>query len=69
MVCPFGDERKVVEISQPIGGGEGYHIHIDRYYKGVLLYRDNRWIGYFHESTMFTAEDVDILIEIINPDP
>jgi hypothetical protein len=40
----FGDEEKIVELSQPVGHpGDGYFVTIGGRYHGVLLRRNGEW--------------------------
>ena len=61
----FGDERKTVRVSKPVGmDSEAYQVSIDYYHQGIILYRDG-WIGYLNDRSILTAEDIAILGEMI----
>ena len=62
----FGDDLKVIEISQPLGAGDGYSVHINRRYQGILVYRHNEWQCYINPASVLNnVDDVTILIELI----
>ncbi|MGN7988680.1 hypothetical protein ACTJKC_15130 [Pedobacter sp. 22226] len=60
----FGDEIKDVELSQPNGGGSGYHILVDKFYRGSIHQSIGGWRVDFN-TDQFTAADADILIDLV----
>ena len=64
----FGEEVKKVELSHDQYGGEGYSLHINRFYKGVFLYRYNAWTFYSIPNNELTLDDIQILTDIILTD-
>lgn len=67
----YGDETKEVELSNPLGGGSGYHVYIDRYYTGTIIKRNGKWAGFFNPKSQdeFTSDDIMILGDIIDASP
>lgn len=61
----YGDETKKVQLTAP-SGGEGVQVIIDNYYQGMLFKRQGKWVGYFNEDSNLTADDVQILGEMID---
>jgi hypothetical protein len=39
----YGDHDKEVELSMPFGGGGHYHIYIDRFYYGAIIFINDKW--------------------------
>lgn len=62
----FGDVIKTVTISQPLGAGGIFYITIDNYHHGQMWKRNNEWVGYMADKSELTAEDVQILGEMID---
>lgn len=61
-MASYGDEQKRVELSQPFGGGNGWHITIDNYHRGVVYCRDGRWV--YYDKWLETA-DIYEIVDII----
>ena len=60
----FGNEMKHIEISTPFGmGGEIYHVDIDRYYNGVVMFTNGEWRIQLNPTTILQGDDVQILID------
>jgi len=60
----FGNEMKHIEISAPFGmGGEIYHVDIDRYYNGVVMFTNGEWRIQLNPTTILQGDDVQILID------
>lgn len=66
LLAAYGDERKKVIISQPLGAGDIYYINIDRYHQGQMFKRKGEWVGYFPEPNEITWADVMVIGEIID---
>lgn len=62
----YGDQLKQVELSTPYGGGDGYHVYIDRYYNGVIVKLNGEWVGHFNPKSELQAFDIEILGEMID---
>lgn len=60
-----GEEVWSVELSQPNGGGGGFHIIIDRFYCGQIVMTSQGWRGYPNEKSELTWADMLVLIEMI----
>jgi len=58
----FGDEQKRVVIGQDVGGGEGWHVLIDNYSRGVIYYRQGQWVYYDRHLEL---DDVMVIAELI----
>lgn len=58
-----------VIISQPAGGGDGYNIHINNFYNGVMFLRSGEWSAYFAENSILNLEALSVLVEIITTHP
>lgn len=62
----FGNEVKKVKLMNPFGSGDGYHVIIDNYYKGIIVKIGGRWIGHLNPKSCMTAADIDILGDLID---
>lgn len=62
---PWGDRNATVEISQVVAGSGGYHIYIDRYYNGQMVYRNNEWVAQLNEKSELSLEDIQVIREKI----
>lgn len=60
-----GDQRRTLTVSMVSGTGLQFHVFLDMYFQGQVFWRNDRWVGYFNNK-LFTAEDVEILGEMIN---
>lgn len=60
-----GDQRRTLTVSMVSGAGMQFHVFLDMYYQGQVFLRNDRWVGYFNNN-LFTAEDVEILGEMIS---
>ncbi|MRG45484.1 hypothetical protein GFS24_10180 [Chitinophaga sp. SYP-B3965] len=61
----FGDEHKKVRLSEPNGGGGGYHIYINNYYHGTIKKVNYEWVGHLNRASELTSADISILADII----
>lgn len=59
----YGDFDKEVELNRLMGGY--WHIHINRYYKGQVIFRDGRWEVSPQHDHYFTIDDMDVISELI----
>lgn len=59
----FGDEKKTVRIINPDGGGEGWQVTIDYYFRGTLFKREGQWVCF---EKWLNSDDVQILGEMID---
>jgi hypothetical protein len=58
----YGDLVKKVEVSLPSGGGDFWHIYIDRYYYGRIANVDDEWKNL---DARLEKDDIDAIIERI----
>jgi len=62
----YGDEKKVVEISEVFGAGAGtYHLLIDCFFQGSLVKRNGEW-RLNSNTNLLTSTDIQILGEVID---
>lgn|GEM_PF-1011681 len=63
----FGKEEKIVEISQPSGGGGStYVIMIDNYYKGIIANQLGGWRVVFQKPNHeYNMGDLQPLIDLV----
>lgn len=59
----YGDEEKEVELNRPSGGGNLYHIYIDRFYYGIITIRGGEWAVLPQHDHYFTPDDMDALVD------
>ena len=59
----YGDEAKKVTISKAPGGGEGYHVSVNKYHWGVIIYQQGKWRCYGTGIDELSTDDKDALIE------
>lgn len=62
----FGHQVKQVSISQPLGAGGIFYITIENYHQGQMWKRNGQWVGYMADKSEITAEDIQILGEMID---
>jgi hypothetical protein len=60
-----GDQRRTLTVSMVSGAGMQFYVFLDMYFQGQVLRRNGQWVGYFNNN-LFTAEDVEILGEMIS---
>jgi len=62
----FNDsDNRLVRLSAPIGGSNSYHVYIDNYYQGNLVFLNGEWVGHVNNNDL-TTEDIQILGELIS---
>ena len=61
-----GNETKTARLVAPSGANGFWQVLIDNYYEGILIKRNDRWIGYVNERSELTADDIMILGEMID---
>ena len=64
-IASYGNEKKVVKITQPTGGGDCYQILIQNYFQGVITKLKNEWVPHLNSRSELTGDDVFILTEVI----
>lgn len=58
--------KKKVELSNPYGGGEGYHVYIDRYYYGTIVKLKGQWVGHMNPKSDLTEAQIQKMGKIID---
>lgn len=61
----YGNQIKKVSIAQPSGGGGGYHIMIDNFYKGAITKIRGEWVYHFNKPILY-AEDITVIGELLD---
>lgn len=41
-------EGRLVNVSRPCGGPDGWHIYINHFYFGILCYKAGKWFAYLN---------------------
>jgi hypothetical protein len=62
----YGDTIKKVVVTNPPGGGSGYHVYIDKRYNGSVVKYKGEWVGHLNPKSDLQTADIDILGEIID---
>jgi hypothetical protein len=57
-------DKRQVKLSIPAGGSDSYHIYIDKFYYGNLVYHKGKWIGHLNDNDL-TMDDIQILGELV----
>lgn len=67
----YGNETKTMELSMAPGAGGAWHVLIDRYYKGQVLWVDGKWKAYVSEDldTMDVALVEEMITEVMPKGP
>jgi len=65
-IAAFGNEDKSVNLTAHSGNSGGYHLYIDKYFRGQMFYRNERWVFFGNMEKELTFEDVEILGQIID---
>ena len=61
----IGDQDVTVELTQPNGSGDLYHIMVDRYYNGMIVKRNGEWAVFLNENSKLSSEDVEVILEAV----
>lgn len=61
----IGEKEIVVQLSQPLGSGGGYHIMIDNYYNGIVCKTLHGWKVYLNPNSILSEEDAKAIIEAV----
>ena len=57
-------DNRLVSLSSPIGGSNSYHIYIDKFYYGNIVFVNGEWTGHLNDNEL-TTEDIQIFGELI----
>ncbi|MBC7948671.1 MAG: hypothetical protein H7Y42_12360 [Chitinophagaceae bacterium] len=61
-----GSQRRALKVAQPNGGGESYHVYIDKLYQGTLRKLDGRWSAHLNSLSILTTADICVLGDLID---
>ena len=62
----YGNELKHVVVSNPYGGGAGYHVYINKRYNGTIVKRNGEWVGLLNPKSDLKAADIELFGEIVD---
>jgi hypothetical protein len=61
----FPGGKKHIEITAPMGAGGIYHILVDRYFNGQLMYSNGEWRCALNSKTVLAGDDVSVIIGML----
>lgn len=54
-------EGRTINLSKPMGGPDAWHIYVNRYYNGLLVFKNGQWGIMSGNDDEFTADYADPL--------
>ena len=57
--------RRRIKLMNPTGGGDGYHVYIEKFYNGTIVKLKGQWVGHLNAESDLSDAQIKRLGEII----